>query len=794
MAKSRFFYKAAAVAAKSVLFGLVVTGMGLLIVSCAGSAPKISEAVRYAPSMDAVSGLNDKLLWILSHAESGGEYAVVLDSDEGGLTGGGNLSFPKKSGITGVTITIKSSGGHRTVSSTHFTIGSGITLILDNIILRGQDYSENSLSTNNSVVLVDRGGTFVMNEGSAVVGNTNNFGIEGGGVHVRAGGAFHMHGGTISGNKCIAGKQLITSTLMGQAMADALVGTASNKLSEQNNKASQAVGKVLGNALDSSMAHPRYPVAKGGGVYVSGLGIALFGQPDPPGIFVKTGGTITGHDSDPGNGNVVMDGGWPSSGKGSVPAPYTVSNTGGHAVYFGSSKGTGSKAVNTTMGPNECFEFRDGLYREAQCEAPKETAVAVAAAAPEEIPDAEEEVAEVVPAQAQEELPSSESEVETPLSAQTVQPADSAQEAEPAQAAAPAHAVAAPAQPAPPSAEEAPHAQLVEEVEIPSQQLRGEPYIAAYVFGAKDSAFSKAVAARLIVALMNSGRYQALEDYSEFFDQAVKEQKKGGHALLSAGQIKGLGERFGAEYVCVAEIAPVFGEYRVFAYIMKVKTAQIAAKGASDIPLKALADLTAASEQIVESMFKKAEKSQPPVAAAAPPAPPPPERSYGPPTQCPPCRETVREEAAVEAVPPGRRAKTGFTAGYGISGDARLMQLGGVRIQPISREVVSFAAEVNFRMGEWNSNFDGYFETVSYYGANVPLLFKFEKSVFFMETGVFADALSVKNGTAGDIWITDIGAVLGGGLAFNKGYTQYFYKFNYGMAYYSHVFGIRQLF
>jgi len=796
MAKNKFFSKSAICAAKSVLFGLIVTGVGLLIVSCAASAPKISEAVRYAPSMDAVSGLNDKLLWIMSHAETGGEYVVMLDSDEGALTEGGNLTFNKKSGIANVAITIKSTGGSRTIFSAHFRVGSGVTLILDsNITLQGppMENGDGTAPSNNEVVLVVSGGTFVMNEGSAIIGNTNNYGygihgdygIHGGGVHVRSGGAFYMNGGTISGNKCIAGKSLINLVVYAKAadkmLANVLAAAAGTKCSGCDKK-------------------PEYPISRGGGVYVSGLS----GKSYSPGIFVKTGGTITGYDSDQENGNVVTDGGWPIHGLGSAALPYTVSLTGGHAIYFGSSNfDIAYKIVNTTVSPDECFEFRDGIYKETQCKKPKEPITVASAAAepdnaaPDEIPEEAAEPVEAAPAQ--EALPSSESEAEPPSSSQSVQPADSAQEAASAQsahAAAPVHtaAAAAPAQPAPHTAEEARRIQPVEEVEIPLQQLRGEPDIAAYVFGAKDSALNKAVAARLIVALMNSGQYQALEDYSEFFDHAVKEQKKSGHASLSAGQIKGLGERFGVEYVCVAEIIPVFGEYRVFAYIMRVKTAQIAAKGASDIPLKALEDLTAASEQIVESMFKKAEKPQPPVTAAPPPAPQPlPERSYGPPAQCPPCKETVREEE-VEAARK-RKSKIGFTAGYGFSGDARVLQFGGVLIQPISKEVVSFAAEANFRMGEWNSNFDGYSETISYYGANVPVLFRFEKSVFFMETGVFADALSVKNAAApNDILITDIGAVLGGGLAFNKGHTQYFYKFNYGMTYYSHVFGIRQLF
>jgi len=328
----------------------LLLAVGLLLgLSCAGSVPKISEAIRSAPSMDAVSGLNDQLLWIMSHAETGGEYAVMLDSDYGALTEGGNLTFPKNSDISNVTITIKSTGGKRTISPAHFKVGYGVTLILDsNITLKGppMENGEGTAPSNDVAVSVYRG-TFVMNEGSAIIGNTNNNGISGGGVLVN--GAFYMNGGTISGNKCIAGKSLINSYAV--------------------QRVTRSVDKVIGGAFlvatggkAPASADIVYPASNGGGVYVYGTG-----------IFVKTGGTITGYDSDPENGNVVIDGGWPGKGIVAAATPYTVKPNGGHAIYFGDSKNFSIpyKVVNTTVGHNECFEFRNGIYKEMRCENPK---------------------------------------------------------------------------------------------------------------------------------------------------------------------------------------------------------------------------------------------------------------------------------------------------------------------------------------------------------------------------------------------------------------------------------------
>jgi len=135
-----------------------------------------------------------------------------------------------------------------------------------------------------------------------------------------------------------------------------------------------------------------------------------------------------------------------------------------------------------------------------------------------------------------------------------------------------------------------------------------KPNIAGYTFGAEDSSLNKAMTANLITALDNSGRYQAADNYKNFFDHVAKTQKSGA-ARINTKQFKKLGEQFGVDYVAVAEITTVFGEKHVSAHILKVNAAGIAAIGAADIPLKTLADVTAAAEQMVETMFKKIPRS-----------------------------------------------------------------------------------------------------------------------------------------------------------------------------------------
>lgn len=197
------------------------------------------------------------------------------------------------------------------------------------------------------------------------------------------------------------------------------------------------------------------------------------------------------------------------------------------------------------------------------------------------------------------------------------------------------------------------------------------------------------------------------------------------------------------------------------------------------------------------------------ISARQPDEPPPARQSQEPPpriSEPEPPREPPapapgparKEEIAAASE---RKPQNGFTLGYGRSGDAGIFQVGGVHNRPIDESDASFVAEVNFWLGEWQNKASGPLyndEKVSFYGANVPLLCRYEKSAFFAEAGLFADFLSGKDeATSKDAWLINAGAVLGGGVAFANGANgdiQCFYRFSYGAAYYSHVAGIRYLF
>jgi len=107
----------------------------------------------------------------------------------------------------------------------------------------------------------------------------------------------------------------------------------------------------------------------------------------------------------------------------------------------------------------------------------------------------------------------------------------------------------------------------VSHAQQPSQTVQDMPKIAVYVSGAEDPAINKAMTTRLITALANSGRYQAVENYKEFFEQAAKEHNDSGGASMNSERIERLGWQFGVRYVCEAEVATVLGENQISARV-----------------------------------------------------------------------------------------------------------------------------------------------------------------------------------------------------------------------------------
>jgi hypothetical protein len=136
------------------------------------------------------------LEWLKKNTESNKSYLVAVNADE-------NISptvLDYNSYLFGYIVTSKNNitiklhgiGGEKTISLLSngplFTIGSGVTLVMDNnIILQGR-----ISNSSNPVIQVMNGGKLIMN-GGVISGNG------GWGVYVHGGGTLTKNGGTIYG-------------------------------------------------------------------------------------------------------------------------------------------------------------------------------------------------------------------------------------------------------------------------------------------------------------------------------------------------------------------------------------------------------------------------------------------------------------------------------------------------------------------------------------------------------------------------------------------------------------------
>ena len=251
---------------------------------------------------DSLTGLGNKLDWLQVYAPSNAEYVIDVTADES--------IHPQpplfNNNRSGVKITLRGSGGNRTVSlasnGNMFYVSSGGTLILENITLEGRDNNTDSL------VVVGHDATLTMKNGSVISGNNSD--KDGGGVYM--GGTFNMEGGTITGNSGARGGGVYVARTFNMES-----GTISGNSSPRGGGVYvDLYGKFR---MESGTISGNIASEYGGGVFVFNISsFSVTGYGD----FRKNAGTITGYADDTVNGNVVKDNG-------------AVLSSRGHAIYVG---------------------------------------------------------------------------------------------------------------------------------------------------------------------------------------------------------------------------------------------------------------------------------------------------------------------------------------------------------------------------------------------------------------------------------------------------------------------------
>lgn len=266
-----------------------------------------------------IPGLNlaEKLAWLQRNRISGIDYTIRVNANE--------IISPTILSGKNIGITLKSTGAICTIGLSSdgplFTLYDGVTLTLDkNITLQGRN------NNNASLVQVCEGGTLIMNTGSRIIGNSipyddNYSPFPGGGVYV--GGTFTMYGGEISDNSASSGGGVYvygTFIMYGGEISDNI---------------------VYGTITDSSGgSYPTYGI--GGGVYVS----------HHDGIFIMTGGKISGNTSYANSGGGGRGGG--------VAVDGTFTMTGGKISGNTASGGDGYPARNSYGGGVYVGAIRNG--------------------------------------------------------------------------------------------------------------------------------------------------------------------------------------------------------------------------------------------------------------------------------------------------------------------------------------------------------------------------------------------------------------------------------------------------
>ena len=268
--------------------------------------------------------LTAKFDWLDRNAESHNTYIVEVSANE-------NIA-PRTieyRGAINITVIIRSDYENRIIrlssNGTMFTVRSNVTFILENnITLQGHTQNTGSMiEVNGGIFIMNRGatitenkggsgvyvrsGTFEMN-GGTISNNGKSTNLVGGGVDNSA--VFTMNGGTISGNTASTGGGVYvggTFTMNGGVITDNIASGYGGGVYIYYGKFIMNNGTISGNIATKGggVSINRYTFTMNAGIITGNIaseyGGGVYGE------LTKKGGTITGYNSDPSNGNVVKD-------------------------------------------------------------------------------------------------------------------------------------------------------------------------------------------------------------------------------------------------------------------------------------------------------------------------------------------------------------------------------------------------------------------------------------------------------------------------------------------------------
>ncbi len=139
--------------------------------------------------------------------------------------------------------------------------------------------------------------------------------------------------------------------------------------------------------------------------------------------------------------------------------------------------------------------------------------------------------------------------------------------------------------------------------------------VAVYVTG-EQTGINKVLGDQLVEAFTRSGKYVAIERTASFLAEISREQSYQRTGAVSDNEIASLGNQFGVQYVCVADVSEVFGEKYISARLIDVESVVVINTANTSSKLQNMDDLIKACSSIATKLSGKTAKEAAAEAAA----------------------------------------------------------------------------------------------------------------------------------------------------------------------------------